>query len=102
MIRIGRIAHLKAGCEREYEQWHQAVWPGVLRAIGGAGIRNYTIFRFGTSLFSYYEVDDPEAASAVLSSSPECQRWQTLMGSLMEAEDELAPWTTAEEVFHVD
>lgn len=102
MKRVGRWACIKSGCEQEYERWHRQVWPGVLEAIRAARISRYSIYRLGNQLFSYFEVKDLEAATAVLEADPECQRWQAAMGPLMEASDPLAPWVTMREVFHLD
>ena len=85
MKRVGRWTHIKEGCEQEYERWHRQVWPDVLQAIKAAGISRYSIYRLGNQLFSYFEVENLDAASALLEADPECQRWQAAMASLMEA-----------------
>ena len=102
MARIGRRAYLRPGCEAEYERWHRQVWPSVLQASAAAGIRNYSIYRAGNVLFSYWEVEDLNAAVALLAASSDCQRWQELMAPFMQAADPLAPWEPMDEVFHLD
>ena len=37
----------------EYVRAHREVWPEMLDALRGAGIRNYTIFRDGNRMFGY-------------------------------------------------
>ncbi len=100
--RIGRWARLRPGYEEEYERWHREVWPSVLDAIKKAGITNYTIFRLGRDLFSYFEVADLATATGILNADDACQRWQVLMGPFMDGVDPLSPWTAMEEVFHLD
>ena len=102
MNRTGRWARIRPGCEEEYERRHRQVWPGVLQATRAAGISRYSIYRLGNELFSYFEVQDLETATAALEADPECQRWQADMAPLMEASDSLAPWVTMREVFHLD
>jgi L-rhamnose mutarotase len=50
----------------EYVRAHREVWPEMLDAIRGAGIRNYTIFRDGSNMFGYFEADDLAAAGRYL------------------------------------
>jgi len=50
----------------EYVEAHRNVWPELLEALRGAGIRNYTIFRNGNEMFGYFESDDLEAAGAYM------------------------------------
>ena len=42
----------------DYVAAHGSVWPEMLDALRGAGIRNYTIFRHGNQVFGYFEADD--------------------------------------------
>jgi L-rhamnose mutarotase len=100
MIRVGRHALIKPGCVDQYVESHRRVWPDVLSAIQRAGITNYTIFRRGRTLFSYFEVEDLSAASEVLAADEACQLWQDTMAPLMDAPDPAAPWTILDEVFH--
>ena len=50
----------------EYVRAHREVWPEMLDALRGAGIRNYTIFRDGNRMFGYFEADDLAAAERYL------------------------------------
>ena len=49
----------------EYVAAHRDVWPEMLDALRGAGIRNYTIFRPGNEVFGYFEADDLDRRRAV-------------------------------------
>ena len=68
----------------EYVRAHREVWPEMLDALRGAGIRNYTIFRHGNQMFGYFEADDLEAAAAYLAVQPVSSRWQDAMADLLE------------------
>jgi L-rhamnose mutarotase len=67
----------------EYVAAHAAVWPEMLDALRGAGIRNYSIFRAGTRVFGYFEADDLERAGAYLDAQEVCTRWQDAMAELL-------------------
>ena len=63
MRRVGQVIDLRPDRIDDYEQLHAAVWPGVLAAIHGAHIRNYTIYRHRIRLFASFEyVGDDYAA----------------------------------------
>jgi L-rhamnose mutarotase len=68
----------------EYLDAHRAVWPEMLDALRGAGIRNYTIFRDGNRMFGYFESDDLAAAGEHLSRQEVSTRWQDAMAELLE------------------
>lgn len=97
---------LRESAIEEYERYHREVWPEVLAAISRAGIRNYSIYRFETLLFSYweYEGDDYEGDLAAIDLVPECVQWNELMATLQEAVEGAEPrkWLALPEVFHLD
>ena len=86
----------------EYVRAHEAVWPEMLEAIRGAGIRNYTIFRDGNRMFGYFEADDLAAAGRYLAEQEVSARWQDAMAELLEERvpDEGPPALV--EVFRLD
>lgn len=87
MQRIGRVLRLRNGAEAEYERYHADVWPEVLEAIRKSGIKNYTIFRHGRWLFSYFELQDNVSlteAGRIISSHDVCRKWEGLMHALQE------------------
>ncbi len=104
--RCGRLARLRPGAEAEYDRLHAAVWPEVLAAITQAGIRNYSIFRHGSLLFSYFEVPadfDLAAITQTLRVDAACARWEKLITPLREpAADspDNPPWEPMAEIFH--
>lgn len=66
----------------EYEEYHQRVWPEVLRSIADAGIEKMAIYRLGNRLVMTIEVDDSfsfERKTALDNANPEVQAWEKLM-----------------------
>ena len=86
----------------EYVEAHRNVWPEMLDALRGAGIRNYTIFRAGNEMFGYFEADDLAAAELNLSQQEVCTRWQDAMADLLEERVPDAGPPQLEEVFRLD
>ena len=66
----------------EYEQWHRAVWPGILASIRSSGIVNMEIYRVSNRLFMIMEVNEQfsfEAKTKADSENAEVQEWEQLM-----------------------
>ena len=107
MKRFGQVIGLKPDTIAEYEALHAAAWPGVLAAIRRGNIRNYSIYRHGTTLFAYYEYvgDDYAADMASIAADPETQRWWALTDAMQEPDPARAAgawWLDLPEVFHTD
>jgi L-rhamnose mutarotase len=86
----------------EYVRAHREVWPEMLDAIRGAGIRNYTIFRDGSNMFGYFEADDLAAAGRYLAEQEVSSRWQDHMAELLEERVPDGGPPALEEVFRLD
>ena len=86
----------------EYVAAHRAVWPEMLAALEGAGIRNYTIFRADNQMFGYFETDDLEAAESYLERQPVNARWQDAMAELLEERVPDAGPAPLQEIFRLD
>jgi L-rhamnose mutarotase len=86
----------------EYVEAHRAVWPEMLDALRGAGIRNYTIFRNGNEVFGYFEADDLDAAGEHLARQEVVTRWQDRMAALLEERVPDAGPPALEEIFRLD
>ena len=86
----------------EYVAAHRNVWPEMLDALRGAGIRNYSIFRHGNEMFGYFESDDLDAAAAFMSAQEVNTRWQDAMAELLEERVPAQGPTPLEEVFRLD
>ena len=55
MQRYASVIGMKPEHREEYERLHADVWPDVLKQIYQSNIRNYSIYRYGELLFSYFE-----------------------------------------------
>ena len=93
---------IRPGTELEYERRHREVYPELLQVFHDAGVRTYSIFRDGLTLFAYMEMDDPEETMRIISSSEINAQWQTYMSDI------LAPFRSGNameilpEVFHCE
>jgi L-rhamnose mutarotase len=85
----------------DYVSAHREVWPEMLDALRGAGIRNYTIFRDGNRMFGYFEADDLDAAGQYLAQQEVCTRWQDAMAGLLEERVPESGPPALEEVFRL-
>lgn len=106
MRRFGQVIGLRPDAIEEYERHHAEVWPGVLATITACGIRNYSIFRYGTLLFAYFEYvgEDFDADMARMAADPETRRWWDVMEPLQRPVAERGDgewWHTLPEVLHV-
>jgi len=86
----------------EYVRAHADVWPEMLDALRGAGIRNYTIFRDGNQVFGYFEADDLAAAERYLAQQEVSARWQDTMAELLEQRVPDGGAPALKEVFRLD
>lgn len=107
MQRFGQVIGVKANRIAEYEEIHAAVWPEVLALIHQYNIRNYSIFRLGTTLFAYMEYvgDDFAADMAAMAEEPVNKHWWTLTDEMQEPVADRAEgewWANMTEVFHTD
>ncbi|MDN3670957.1 L-rhamnose mutarotase [Echinicola jeungdonensis] len=67
---------------KEYEAYHQKVWPEILESIKNAGIQNMEIFRWKTRLFMLIEADEGfsfEKKAQMDADNPKVQEWENLM-----------------------
>jgi L-rhamnose mutarotase len=107
MRRVAQVIGLPSENAAEYERLHAEVWPTVLDRLARSNIRNYSIYRYGELLFSYFEYlgDDYESDLAALAADPETQRWWTFTDPLQRAvleNPDGAGWHALPEVFHAD
>jgi len=58
----------------------------MLEMFRRAGIRNYSIWQAGDTLFGYYECDDLQTALAVQKNAPVSARWRTYMRDVIRME----------------
>jgi L-rhamnose mutarotase len=91
----------------EYETYHHAVWPEILRSIHDAGIETLEIYRVENRLFMILEAEADfsfEKKSAMDAANPRVQEWETLMWRYQQALPGTKPgekWRLMEKVFQV-
>ena len=76
-------------------------------ALAQIHIRNYSIFRFGLTLFAYleYHGTDWEADQRLMASLPRLAEWAALTAGMQQPLEERAIgewWANMQEVFHLD
>ena len=67
---------------KEYELYHEKVWPEILKSIKDAGIEQMEIYRHATRLFMIMEVNDDfsfEAKQQADRENRKVQEWEELM-----------------------
>lgn len=105
MRRFAQVIGVKLDRIDDYERLHAAVWPEVLDLIRKHNIRNYSIFRHGTTLFAYFEYvgDDFDADMKAMSEHPANRDWWNLTDPMqvpVPDRDAGEWWKTIPEVFH--
>ena len=81
-----RVLEVRPGYEEEYKKHHDEIWSDMVDALRKAGVRNYSIFRHGLTLFGYFETDDLKGTIDALAEDPVNARWGQSMVSLMKIE----------------
>ena len=107
MTRYASVIGIKPENRAEYERLHADVWPDVLAKIYECNIRNYSIYRYGELLFSYFEYigSDFDADMAKMAEDPMTQKWWDVCKPLQSPVAGRADgewWAAIPEVFHVD
>jgi L-rhamnose mutarotase len=105
--RVAHVIGLRPEAIEEYDRLHADVWPAVLERLRASNIRNYSIYRYGTVLFSYFEYrgDDFEADMAGMAADEATQRWWGITVPMQIPVPEQTPaggWFEIPEVFHTD
>ena len=80
------VLEVRPGYEEEYVRRHREIWLEMLDALHEAGIRNYSIFRHGLTLFGYFETDDIEKTRKYLANDETNRRWSEWMDPIMRVE----------------
>lgn len=105
--RVASVIRLDPAGVEEYERLHAAAWPGVLAKITECNIRNYSIYRYGLLLFSYFEYvgKDMDQDMARMGEDPLTQDWWAVCKPLQRPVDEIVGdewWHEIPEIFHHD
>ncbi|MYE14111.1 MAG: L-rhamnose mutarotase [Gammaproteobacteria bacterium] len=107
MQRRATVIQIKPEKIEEYKRLHANAWPGVLRALRRANVRNYSIYLRDNTLFGYMEYTghDFEADMAKVAEDEETQRWWQFTDPCQQPVESAGPgewWAPMEEVFHMD
>ena len=87
MERFAWKCRIKPGMKYEYKRRHDEIWPEMVALLKSAGIRNYTIWSDGETLFGYYECEQGiEFAERTQAGSPIVDRWNEYMQDVLELE----------------
>lgn len=90
---------------REYEEYHQNVWPEIKESIFASGITNMEIYRLGNRLFMIMETTDDfsfEKKSSADKSNPKVIEWETLMWKFQQPLPQAKPgekWLLMDQIF---
>lgn len=92
---------------KEYEAYHQQVWPEILQSINGAGIDSMQIYRAGNRLFMIIEANsavDFSAKAIADSANEKVQEWERLMWKYQQALPFAKPgekWILMDQIFEL-
>ena len=105
--RVASVIRLDPEGVEEYERLHANAWPEVLKKITECNIRNYSIYRYGLLLFSYFEYvgDDMDADMALMGEDQTTQDWWAVCKPLQRTVEEISEgewWHEITEIFHHD
>ncbi len=90
---------------KEYELYHQQVWPEILDSISSSGITSMEIYRAGNRLFMIMETDGTfsfDRKAAMDANNPKVQEWEKLMWKYQQAIPAAKPgekWVVMEKIF---
>ena len=63
------VLEVRPGYEDEYKKRHEEIWPEMVDMLRNSGVRNYSIFRHGLTLFGYFETEDLEQTITAINAS---------------------------------
>jgi L-rhamnose mutarotase len=93
---------------KEYEAYHQKVWPGILQSIKEAGIEQMEIYRVNNRLFMIMETNDRfnfEKKGEADAANKMVQEWEALMWKYQQAIPGSKPgekWVMMEKIFDLE
>jgi L-rhamnose mutarotase len=94
---------LKPGCEAEYRNRHNPIWPELQQTLKDHGVGNYSIFLdHNQNLFAYAEIESQELWQQIAETEV-CRRWWIHMQDLKLINADGSPAVVVlDEVFHLD
>lgn len=104
MIRKAYKMKLLPGCEKEYKERHDKIWPEVKQMIKNNGISDYSIYwdRETNYLFALMKVSEDSKESAMKANEIR-KKWWAFMKDIMETNEDNSPVSIElQEMFHID
>ena len=99
-MRQAWVMKLKPDRAAEYKKRHDELWPEMAEALRNGGLRNFSIYRYGLTLFAYVESDSPVVDSKPPAGSIQW-KWWAMMVPLMETNPDTSPtMEPVEEMFY--
>lgn len=92
---------------KEYEEWHQKLWPEILESIRSSGILTMAIYRTGTRLFMVMETSDAfsfENKAKMDANNAKVQEWEDLMWTYQQKIPSAKPgekWVLMNKIFEI-
>ena len=107
MKRIASVIGIAPDRIEEYEALHAAAWPSVLERLSASNVANYSIYRYGELLFSYFEYvgDDFDRDMDAMAADQATQDWWAICKPMQRPVADRAEgewWKDIPEVFHLD
>ena len=90
---------------KEYEEYHQKVWPEILKSLTDSGIVDMEIYRVGNRMFMIMETEDGfsfDKKARMDAANVKVQEWEDLMWNYQQALPLAKPgekWMLMERVF---
>ena len=100
-IRRAFTLRLKPTGFPKYKEYHDNIWPDLVREIEKCGIAQITTFANGGQLFLYSEIYDEQAWDKLWSSEPH-DRWAECMKPLMKFRGGKVDAGPLQEIFHLE
>ncbi|WP_291784149.1 L-rhamnose mutarotase [Cecembia sp.] len=92
---------------KEYESYHQNVWPEILKSFKDSGILSMEIYRWNNRMFMIMETEDDfsfNEKTKADASNPKVQEWEKLMGKYQKklpGSKEEEKWQLMTQIFKV-
>jgi L-rhamnose mutarotase len=83
-VRVGHVWKVKPGRRNDYLHLHATIWPELERLLRAAGVRTYTIYLWGDTVFSHMEVDDYDLLIERFGRDPVGERWEEQFADVLE------------------
>jgi L-rhamnose mutarotase len=89
----------------EYETYHKAVWPDIIKSIQDSGIIHMEIYRTGNRMCMIMETTDDfsfDAKGKADLKNPTVQKWEELMWTYQQALPNASPaekWKLMDKIF---